>query len=86
MILKEFKEFASKGNAMDMAVGVIIGGAFQKIVSSLVEDIIMPTISILSCISQSATRVIQRPILPNPLIKILIFSILLHNSLNKVKL
>lgn len=46
MILKEFKEFASKGNAMDMAVGVIIGGAFQKIVSSLVEDIIMPTISI----------------------------------------
>lgn len=46
MILKEFKEFASKGNAMDMAVGVIIGGAFQKIVSSLVEDIIMPAISI----------------------------------------
>ena len=46
MILKEFKEFASKGNAMDMAVGVIIGGAFQKIVSSLVEDIIMPSISI----------------------------------------
>lgn len=46
MILKEFKEFASKGNAMDMAVGVIIGGAFQKIVSSLVEDIIMPIISI----------------------------------------
>ena len=46
MILKEFKEFASKGNAMNMAVGVIIGGAFQKIVSSLVEDIIMPTISI----------------------------------------
>ncbi|MFG6319249.1 MAG: large conductance mechanosensitive channel protein MscL [Clostridia bacterium] len=45
-MLKEFKEFASKGNAMDMAVGVIIGGAFQKIVSSLVEDIIMPTISI----------------------------------------
>jgi large conductance mechanosensitive channel len=46
MILKEFKEFASKGNAMDMAVGVIIGGAFQKIVTSLVEDIIMPAISI----------------------------------------
>lgn len=46
MILKEFKEFASRGNAMDMAVGVIIGGAFQKIVSSLVEDIIMPVISI----------------------------------------
>ncbi len=39
---KEFKEFALKGNVMDMAVGVIIGGAFGKIVSSLVNDIIMP--------------------------------------------
>ena len=42
--LKEFKEFAVKGNAMDMAVGVIIGGAFGKIVSSIVDDIIMPPI------------------------------------------
>ena len=40
--LKEFKEFAVKGNVMDMAVGVIIGGAFNKIVTSLVNDIIMP--------------------------------------------
>ena len=39
---KEFKEFAMKGNVMDMAVGVIIGGAFGKIVSSLVNDILMP--------------------------------------------
>lgn len=39
---KEFKEFAFKGNVLDMAVGVIIGGAFGKIVSSLVNDIIMP--------------------------------------------
>lgn len=45
-MLKEFKEFALKGNIMDMAVGVIIGGAFQKIVTSLVNDIIMPVISI----------------------------------------
>ena len=45
-LLKEFKEFASKGNVTDMAVGVVIGGAFQKIISSLVEDIITPTISI----------------------------------------
>lgn len=45
-MLKEFKEFATRGNIMDMAVGVIIGGSFQKIVTSLVEDIIMPTISI----------------------------------------
>lgn len=42
--INEFKEFAVKGNAVDMAVGVIIGGAFGKIVSSLVDDIIMPPI------------------------------------------
>ncbi len=41
----EFKEFIMRGNVMDMAVGVIIGGAFQKIITSLVEDIIMPLIS-----------------------------------------
>ena len=41
-LIKEFKEFAVKGNVMDMAVGVIIGGAFGKIVSSLVDDVIMP--------------------------------------------
>ena len=40
----EFKEFAVKGNAVDMAVGVIIGGAFGKIVTSIVNDIIMPPI------------------------------------------
>jgi large conductance mechanosensitive channel len=42
--IKEFKEFAMRGNVMDMAVGVIIGGAFGKIVSSLVNDVIMPPI------------------------------------------
>jgi len=47
-MLKEFKEFALKGNVMDLAVGVIIGGAFQKIVSSLVSDIIMPAISMIT--------------------------------------
>ncbi len=45
--LKEFKEFALKGNVVDMAVGVIIGGAFGKIVTSLVNDIIMPPIGVL---------------------------------------
>lgn len=45
--IKEFKEFAVKGNAVDMAVGVIIGGAFGKIVSSIVDDIIMPPIGYL---------------------------------------
>ena len=45
--LKEFRDFAVKGNVMDMAVGVIIGGAFGKIVTSLVNDILMPPIGIL---------------------------------------
>ena len=40
--IKEFKDFAMKGNVMDMAVGLVIGGAFQSIIKSLVEDIIMP--------------------------------------------
>lgn len=43
--LTDFKNFISRGNVMDMAVGVIVGGAFGKIVSSLVEDVIMPVIS-----------------------------------------
>ena len=46
--LADFKEFAMKGNIVDMAVGVIIGGAFGKIVSSLVNDIIMPVISLIT--------------------------------------
>lgn len=45
---KEFKEFALKGNVMDMAVGVIIGGAFGKIITSLVNDIIMPLVSVVT--------------------------------------
>lgn len=45
--VKEFKEFAMKGNVIDLAVAVIIGGAFQKIVSSLVKDIIMPCVGML---------------------------------------
>jgi len=44
-MLQEFKEFAVKGNAMDLAVGVIIGGAFGKIVDSIVGDLIMPLVS-----------------------------------------
>ncbi len=44
---KDFKDFISKGNIVDMATGVIIGGAFSKIVSSLVNDVIMPPISVL---------------------------------------
>lgn len=46
-MLKEFKEFAFKGNVIDLAVGVIIGGAFGKIVASLVNDVLMPIIGII---------------------------------------
>jgi large conductance mechanosensitive channel len=46
-MIKEFKEFAIKGNVIDMAVGIIIGGAFGKIVTSLVNDLIMPPIGML---------------------------------------
>ena len=45
--VKEFKEFALKGNVVDLAVGVIIGGAFGKIVTSMVNDLIMPPVSLL---------------------------------------
>lgn len=47
-IVSEFKEFAVKGNMVDMAVGIIIGGAFGKIVSSLVADVIMPPIGLIA--------------------------------------
>ena len=46
-ILNEFKKFISKGNALDLAVGVVVGGAFSKIVSSLVNDIFMPLIGVI---------------------------------------
>lgn len=47
-IIKEFRDFAMRGNVVDMAVGVIIGGAFGKIVSSLVADVFMPVLGILT--------------------------------------
>ena len=47
-IIQEFKEFAIKGNMMDLAIGVIIGGAFSKIIDSLVKDIIMPLITVIT--------------------------------------
>lgn len=46
-MLKEFKDFAMRGNVLDMAIGVIIGGAFGKIVSSLVSDVLMPPLGLL---------------------------------------
>ncbi len=47
-MMSEFKEFAMKGSVMDLAIGVVIGGAFQKIVDSMVNDIIMPVVGLLS--------------------------------------
>lgn len=47
-MLKEFKEFALKGNRLDLAIGVVIGGTFQSIVNSLVNDIIMPLINVVT--------------------------------------
>ncbi len=55
---KEFKEFVNKGNALDLAVGVVIGAAFGKIVNSLVNDIIMPLVGLLTGGVNFATRFI----------------------------
>ena len=53
---KEFKEFAMRGNVIDLAVGVIIGGAFQKIVTSVVNDLVMPLIGLITKGSDFATK------------------------------
>ena len=58
--IQEFQEFALKGNVMDMAVGIIIGGAFGKIVSSLVNDIIMPPIGLITGSSFEDAKVVLR--------------------------
>lgn len=56
--LKEFKEFAMRGNVIDLAVGVIIGGAFQKIVTSVVNDLVMPLIGLITKGSDFASKFI----------------------------
>jgi large conductance mechanosensitive channel len=58
-MLKEFRDFAMRGNVVDLAVGVIIGGAFGKIVSSLVSDVIMPPIGLLLGNVDFSKRVIE---------------------------
>ncbi|HUB91074.1 MAG TPA: large-conductance mechanosensitive channel protein MscL [Dyella sp.] len=61
-MLKEFKEFAMRGNVLDMAVGVVIGAAFGKIVTSLVNDVIMPPLGwVTGGIDFSAMKVVIRP-------------------------
>jgi large conductance mechanosensitive channel len=58
-MFREFRKFLSKRNIMDLAIGVVVGGAFQKIINSLVEDIIMPCISILIGKIDFADMVVQ---------------------------
>ena len=60
-IVSEFKEFISKGNVLDLAVGVIIGAAFGKIVSSLTEDIIMPIVGLATPNMDSYTKMMLGP-------------------------
>lgn len=57
--IKEFRAFALRGNVVDMAVGIIIGGAFGKIVSSLVNDIVMPPLSVLTSGINFSERIIM---------------------------
>lgn len=65
-LVKEFKEFAMKGNVLDMAVGIIIGAAFGKIITSLVNDIIMPPIGlILGGVDFSSLMVMLKQSAPN---------------------
>lgn len=60
-LLKEFRDFAMRGNVIDMAVGVIIGGAFGKIVTSLVADVMSPPIAYISKTAQTATAEVKVP-------------------------
>ncbi len=59
--IKEFQEFAVKGNVMDMAVGVIIGGAFGKIVTSLVNDVIMPPLGLITGNGFTDLKLVLKP-------------------------
>lgn len=60
-MFKEFKEFAMKGNMLDLAVGVVIGGAFGKIVDSLVKDLIMPPIGLAGGLSFEQYKLVLKP-------------------------
>lgn len=62
--ISEFKEFISRGNVVDMAVGVVVGGAFKSIIDSLVEDIIMPALSLITGKVNIASLAVT---IPNPL-------------------
>ena len=65
-MLKEFRDFAMRGNVLDMAIGVIIGGAFGKIISSLVSDILMPPLGLLMGKVDFSSLFINLSGTPNP--------------------
>ena len=65
--IEEFKDFAFKGNVMDMAVGVIIGGAFGKIVSSIVGDLIMPLVAAAWSVNVADLKIELKPGVPEVL-------------------
>jgi large conductance mechanosensitive channel len=82
-IIKEFKEFAMRGNVVDLAVGVIIGAAFGKIVTSLVADIIMPPIGyITGGVDFSEKKIVLRP--ADPANKVLETAIHYGNFINAI--
>lgn len=84
--LKEFREFAVKGNVMDLAVGVIIGAAFGKIVSSLVADILMPLLGLLiSDINfKDLKLVLSNPVDPNVAPATINYGVFLQNTFDFV--
>ena len=84
-LIKEFKEFAIRGNVIDLAVGVVIGGAFGKIVSSLVSDIIMPLLSlILGKINLTDLKVVIAASAPNGVPIIITYGVFLQTALDFV--
>jgi len=82
-IVKEFKEFAVKGNMIDLAVGIIIGGAFGKIVGSLVSDVIMPPLGVvIGGMDFSNLAVILRPAMDGKPASLLSYGLFINAAVN----
>ncbi len=84
-LLEEFKAFAVKGNVVDLATAVIIGGAFGKIVSSLVADIIMPLVGLITGGNFGAWKIILRPEAINEINGVIVKTALILNAGNFVQ-
>jgi large conductance mechanosensitive channel len=82
-MLREFKEFASRGNVVDLAVGVIIGGAFGKIVTSLVNDLVMPLLGLLvGRIDLTTLKLVLRPARDTTTELAITYGVFLQNTLD----